>query len=51
MLFNPDPIKQTVEVCFPQKRDKENYSSLILMFSNQKHLGLVLDPKLDFNEQ
>ena len=56
MLFNPDPNKQALEVHFSQKRDKENYSSLsfngdvILSVPCQKHLGLILDSKLDFNE-
>ena len=57
MLFNPDPVKQAIEVCFLQKRDKVVYPPL--QFSNnndvqsansQKHLGLVLDSKLDFNK-
>ena len=25
MSFNPDPNKQAIEVCFSNKRDKENY--------------------------
>lgn len=31
MLVNLDPNKQAIEACFPQRREKENYSSL---FSN-----------------
>ena len=56
MLFNPDPIKEAVEVCFSHKWDKVVY--LPLKFNNndvqsansQKHLRLVLDSKLDVNE-
>ena len=56
MLFNPDPIKEAIEVCFSHKRDKVVYPPL--KFNNndaqsansQKHLGLVLDSKVDFNE-
>ena len=56
MLFNPDPVKQAIEVCFSHKRDKVVYSPL--QFNNndaqsansQKHFELVLDFKLDFNE-
>ena len=56
MLFNPDPSKQAVEIRFSHKRDNENYSSLMFddtkvqLATCQKHLGLVLDSKLDFNE-
>ena len=28
MLFNPDPIKQVIEVCFSHKRDKVVYPPL-----------------------
>ena len=52
MFFNPDVNKQAIELCFSNKRDKENY--LPLMFDstnvNQKHLHLILDSKLNFNE-
>ena len=56
MLFNPYPNKQALEVHFSQKRDKENYPSLtfngdkVQSIPCQKHLGLILDLKLDFNE-
>ena len=56
MLFNPDPSKQAVEICFPYKRDTENYLSLVFndtyvqLANSQKHLGLILDSKLDLNE-
>ena len=58
MLFNPDPNKQAVEILFSKKQhEKDNYPRLnfngdkVLTAISQKHLGLVLDSKLDFNEQ
>ena len=56
MLFNPDPVKQAIEVCFSNKQDKVGYPPLnfnnndVQSANSQKHLGLVLDSKLDFNE-
>ena len=56
MSFNPDPNKQAIEVCFSNKRDKENYPPLkfnstdVQIAESQKHLGLILDSKLNFNE-
>ena len=56
MSFNPDPNNQTIEVCFSNKRDKGNYPPLhfnstnVQVADSQKHLGLVLDSKLNFNE-
>ena len=56
MLFNPDPIKQVIEVCFSHKRDKEVYPPLkfnnnnVQSANSQKHVGLVLDSKLYFNK-
>ena len=32
MLFNPDPIKRAIEVCFSHKRDKEVHP--LLKFNN-----------------
>ena len=54
--FNPDPNKQAIEVRFSNKRDKENYqplqfnSSDVQIADSHKHLGLILDSKLNFNE-
>ena len=53
MLFNPDPTKQDTEVW-----SHINISHESLTFNNnktqsapaQKHLGLILDSKLDFNQ-
>ena len=57
MLFNPDPNKQAVEILFSKKQhEKDNYPPLNFNGDNvqtaisQKHLGLVLDSKLDFSE-
>ena len=57
MLFNPDPSKQAIEICFSHKRDNKVYPSLVFndtkaqLTNGQKHLGLILDSKLDFNER
>ena len=56
MSFNPDPNKQAQEVIFSRKIQKSSQPSLI--FNNnivtqsltQKHLGMFLDTKLDFQE-
>ena len=54
--FNSDPKKQAVEILFSKKHEKDNYLPLNFNGDNvqtaisQKHLGLVLDSKLDFNE-
>ena len=55
MSFNPDPNKQLQEVLFSCKIQKSTQPSLI--FNNivtqpltQKHLGMFLDTKLDFQE-
>ena len=56
MLFNHDPNKRDLEIHFSEKRDKDSYTPLNFNVDNaetavsQKHLGLVLDSKLDFNE-
>ena len=57
MLFNPGPNKQAAEILFSKKEhEKDNYPPLNFNGDNiqtaisQKHLGLVLDSKLDFNE-
>ena len=56
MSFNPDPIKEAIEVCFSHKRDNVVYPPLnfnnnaVQSANSQKHLGVVLDSKLEFNE-
>ena len=56
MCFNPDPNMQAIEVCFSNECDQRNYPPLhfnstdIQVADSQKHLGLVLDSKSNFNE-
>ena len=56
MSFNPDMNKQVTGVCFSQRRAKSLPPLIIFNNNNvlnspcQKHLGLVLDSKLSFNE-
>ena len=56
MSFNPDINKQAAEVYFSQRRTKSLPSPIIFNNNNvlnspcQKHLDLVLDSKLSFNE-
>ena len=50
MNFNPDLTKQTQEVIFSQKLQNTNHPCLIFNRSTQKHLGIVLDSRLDFKE-
>ena len=56
MDFNPDPKKQSVEVCFSRKIVSNNLSPLssnqsqVKISGSHKHLGLILDTKLKFNE-
>ena len=56
MNFNPDPNKQTQEVIFSRKIQKSSQPLLILnndivtQSITQKHLGIFLDTKLDFQE-
>ena len=55
MDFNPDPNKQAYEVIFSRKINKINhpqllfYHLLVKSSFDRKHLGMVLDTKLDFN--
>ena len=56
MSFNPDPSKQAQEVFFSNKVTKANHPNIafngnpVLKSANQKHLGLILDKKLTFND-
>ena len=55
--FNPDPNKLVSEVIFSRKPSSNNLSYPPIKFNNneiskclhQKHLGIVLDSKLNFN--
>ena len=57
MQFNPDPNKQANEVIFSRKTSSNNLSHPPIKFNkidisecpHQKHLGIVLDSKLNFN--
>ena len=56
MSFNPDPSKQAQEVILSRKHQKISHPSIyfnnnpIESFSSQKHLGMILDTKLNFQE-
>ena len=57
MQFNPDPNKQANEVIFSRKTSSNNLPHQPIKFNkidisecpHQKHLGIVLDSKLNFN--
>ena len=55
MRFNPDPNKQAQEVIFSGKINKIDYpplyfnQNLVKSSSAHKHLGMVLDTRLEFN--
>ena len=54
--FNPDPLKQAQEVIFSHKITKTNHPTLFFndnpvhQVTLQKHLGMFLDCKLNFEE-
>ena len=56
MSFNPDPSKQAQEVIFSRKIQKTCHLSIyfnnksVKQVPSQKHLGLILDNKLNFQE-
>ena len=56
MSFNPDPNKQAQEVIFSRKTKKINHLSLtfkkstVSQSTSQKHLGVILDASLSFEE-
>ena len=53
MIFNPDLTKQAQEVIFSRKLNKlvpPFNNSQVSQTKTQKHLGLILDNKLNFNE-
>ena len=55
MSFKPDPKKQVQEIIFSRKRVKDAHPSaffnnaIVERSASQKHLGIYLDEKLDFN--
>ena len=56
MSFNPDPLKQAQQVIFSRKIIKINHPTLLFnanpvhQVALQKHLGMFLDCKLNFEE-
>ena len=56
MSFNPNPSKQVQEVIFFRKRQNLNHDSIYFNYNlvqqvpSQKHLGMHLDTKLNFQE-
>ena len=56
MSFNPDPSKQAQEVIFSRKINKELHpplffnNSQVCQTQSQKHLGIILDSRLAFEE-
>ena len=56
MSFNPDPSKQALEVIFGRKAKEIHHPPLVLDYSSlslsssQKHLSVILDTKLIFDE-
>ena len=56
MSFNPDPNKQAQEDIFSRKLNKPNHPSLnfnnmvVIQSTTHKHLGMILDTKLDIQE-
>ena len=57
MNFNPDPSKQAQEVMFSRKLQKTNHNQVyfnqnsVKQVPSQKHLGMYLDTKLNFQER
>ena len=56
MLFNPDINKPAQEVSFSRKKKTQNHPNISLnniqfeRVSHQKHLGIIIDEKLNFKE-
>ena len=56
MSFNLDPLKKAQEVLFSNKATKKNHPNITFNVNmvqksvNQKHIGLILDEKLTFND-
>ena len=55
MSFNPDPMKQAVEVVFSKIRNTVNHPRIffndkqVVTVNEHKHLGIILDSKLTFS--
>ena len=56
MNFNPDPSKRSQEVIFSRKLQKTNHNQVyfnhnsVKQVPSQKHLGMYLDTKLNFQK-
>ena len=56
MSFNPNPKKQAHNVIFSRKLNKPNQPSsnfnntVVIQSTNHKHVGMILDTSLDFQE-
>ena len=53
MNFKPDPNKQAQEVIFSNKPNHPSLifnNTVVIQSTNHKHLGMILDTKLDFQE-
>ena len=56
MNFNPDPTKQAQEIIFSRKTSQRNHpglmfnNSIVNVTSIHKHLGMIFDSKLSFDE-
>ena len=56
LQFDPDPNKQAQGVYFSKKSNNENSlpvtfnNTKVVTYSTQKHVGLLLDQRLNFNE-
>ena len=56
MLFNPDPSKPPQEVLFARKKKTQIHLTIsfnniqVERTSNHKHLGILLDEKLNFKQ-
>ena len=56
MLFDPDPSKPAQEVLFSKKKKTQSHPEIslnnvpVVRSSYQKHLGLILDEKLNFKQ-
>ena len=56
MLFNPDPSKPAQEVIFSRKKQFQSHPNMSLnniqveRASYKKHLGMILDEKLNFKQ-
>ena len=56
MSFNPDPTKQAQEIIFSRKTSQRNHpglmfnNSIVNVTSIHKHLGMIFDSELNFDE-